>query len=199
MADLATLLESEAAAEIEQILAEARAQADGRVRAANEQAQALLESRRRALEHELAAGLVRARSAADLESAALRLGANHDATAKAFEAAEEQLRAYTRTSEYTTTLVKLITEAQGALGQIERLEASPTDLPAVQAAARQAGVVATVTASPDVETGIRAYGPGSRSAASNTLLGRLGRSREALAGDVARLLAPTEPGAAGER
>lgn len=196
MADLATLLESEAAAEIEQILAEARAQGEARVRAANEQASALVEARRRALENELAAGLVRARSAADLESAALRLAASHDATEAAFSQAAQQLRAYTRTSEYAATLAKLIAEARSALGSVERIEVNPADTAAAEAALRQAGVMtATVTPNPEVETGVRAYGAGTRTAITNTLLGRLARAREGLLAEVSRKLGPADAAA----
>lgn len=197
MADLATLLESEADAEIEAVLADARSQADRIVRQATEQAQASLEARRRALEGELAAGLVRARSAADLESAALRLAAAHDATERAFAEAETELRAYTRTAEYRGTLQALIREARYALGDIATLEVNPADVTAAAEAARAAEVSAPVLPNPEVQTGVRAIGPGGRTSITNTLLGRLARARDQLSSDVARLLAPASGGPAG--
>ena len=78
MAELATLLESEAQAEVESILAAARSTADSIVQTATEQAKSLLEGRKRVLENELLVAQVRAKSAADLESAALRLSGNHE-------------------------------------------------------------------------------------------------------------------------
>ena len=73
MADLASLLESEAQAEIEAILGEARSKADGIVKAGEEQAKSYLEGKKRAFDNDLNAALTRAKSGAELEGAALTL------------------------------------------------------------------------------------------------------------------------------
>ncbi len=190
MADLATLLETEANAEIEAILAEARREADGILKAATEQAQTLLESRRRALETEFAAGQTRAKSAAEIEASALRLSANHGSTQKAFAQAEAELRAFTKSGEYKVTLGKLINEAKNALGTVSKLQANPNELDAVTDAAKTLGLNVPVEASADIETGVRAFATGGQTSITNTLLGRLGRARDSILSDVSRLLTP---------
>ncbi len=188
MADLAKLLESEAQAEIETILAEARSKADGIVKAASEQAQSILEGKKRALENELAAARVRAKSASDLEGAALKLGASHGASQTAFDSAESELRNFTKSGEYVGVLEKLIREVATALGSIKRLEVNPADLDAAKRAAASAGVNAEIVASNAVETGVRAIAANGSSSVTNTLLGRLARAKDGLLSDVAKVL-----------
>ena len=191
MADLATLLESEAQAEIEAILGEARARANAIVQAAQDQAKGILEGRKRALEVELAAGQVRAKSAAELESAAMRLAANHGATEKAFASAEADLRTFTKSGEYQGVLARLITEVKGVLGDVARLEVNPADVSVAKLAAQAAGLSGVeIVSNPEIETGVRASPKAGQTAVTNTLLGRLGRGRDALLAEVAGLLAP---------
>jgi V/A-type H+-transporting ATPase subunit E len=189
MADLATLLESEAQAEIETILGEARAKAEGIVRAGEENARSYLEGKRRALENDLNAALTRAKSASELEASALRLGASHGASEQAFSAAMNELRAFTKSSEYEKTLAKLISEVRTALGgAVARLEVNPADVETAKRAAAAAVVNATVVANPDVETGVRGSTEDGFSSVTNTLLGRLTRARDALLAEVAGVL-----------
>jgi V/A-type H+/Na+-transporting ATPase subunit E len=192
MADLATLLESEANAEIETILAEARSRADAIIQAAVEQAKATLEGRKRALEGELSAGQVRARSAAELESSALRLSASHGAAEKAFVNAANELRAFTKSGEYQGVLTKLIAEVKSALPDVAKLEVNPADINVAKQAAIAAGLTnVEVTPNADVETGVRASPSSGQTSVTNTLLGRLGRARDSLLSDVARVLTPS--------
>lgn len=188
MADLAKLLESEASAEIETILAEARSKADGIVKAAQAQATSILEGKRRALENELSAAKVRAKSAADLEGAALKLRASHTASQQAFSSAESELRQFTKSGEYQGVLQKLIGEASGALGSISKLEVNPADLETAKKALGALGINAEVSANAAVETGIRALNESGNSSITNTLLGRLTRAKDGLLADVAKVL-----------
>lgn len=190
MADLATLLETEANAEIEAILAEARAKAEAAMKAARENAAALVETRRRTAESDRAATLARARSAADLESSALRLGANHEVVNAAFSQARQELLALGGTSQYETVLAKLMREAAGALDSVDRFEVNPADVGTAAGAAAQAGFPgARVVAVEDVQAGVRVVAQGGATSVTNTLIDRLDRAREALAPVVTRVLA----------
>jgi V/A-type H+/Na+-transporting ATPase subunit E len=188
MADLAKLLESEASAEIETILAEARSKADGIVRQAEEQAKSLLEGKRRALENDLGAARVRAKSAADLEGSALKLAASHGASQQAFNGAEAELRSFTKSNEYLGVLQKLIGEASSALGSVSKLEVNPSDLDHAKKALGALGLNAEVVANSAIETGIRALNESGNSSITNTLLGRLNRAKDGLLSDVAKVL-----------
>jgi V/A-type H+-transporting ATPase subunit E len=190
MADLATLLESEAQAEIEAILGEARAKADGILKAGEENAKGYLDGKRRAFESDLSAALTRARSGAELEASALKLSASHGAAEQAFSAAMNELRAFTKSGEYEKTLVKLIGEVKTALGTVTKLEVNPADIEVAKRAATAAGVNAEVSANPDVETGVRGLAEGGSSSVTNTLVGRLARAREGLLAEVAGVLKP---------
>ena len=118
---LDALLENEARAEIERVRAQGRERAQAIVRDAQERAQSLLESRQRALETQMQAGLVRARSAADLEVSAARLNANEGGMRRAFEIAEGQLRGVTQAPEYREILSRLIQEVRAAMPDVEAI------------------------------------------------------------------------------
>ena len=188
MADLASLLESEAQHELETVLGEAKAKAEAIIKAAEEQAKSILESKRRVLENELHSAQVRARSSADLESAALRLNASHGATQTTFVNAETELRHFTKSGEYQSVLGKLMAEVKGALGTISKLEVHPDELTVAQAAAKAAGLDVPVVANAEIATGVRAFSEGGQTSVTNTLLGRLARARDGLLADVSRTL-----------
>ena len=188
MADLASLLESEAQAEIEAILGEARIKADGIVKAGEGSAKSYLEGKKRALENDLNAAITRAKSGAELEGAALTLQASHGANEQAFTSAMSELKAFTKSAEYEHTLTKLIKEVKTALGSITKLEVNPSDVETAKRAASAAGVDAPVTGNPDIETGVRAVAEGGASSVTNTLIGRLSRARDSLLSEVASVL-----------
>ncbi len=188
MADLASLLESEASAEIEAILGEARQRADGIVKAAEEQAKSVLEGRKRFFDNAMQATITRAKSSAELESAALKLSASHGASEQAFTSAQSELRAFTKSAEYEKTLQKLIAEVKNAVGTVSKLEVNPADVEVAKRAASAAGVNAEVHANPEIETGVRGYAEGGSSSVTNTLVGRLSRARDSLLSDVAKVL-----------
>ena len=168
MADLATLLESEAQAEVESILATARSTADSIVQTATEQAKSILDGRKRTLENELLVAQVRAKSAADLESAALRLSGNHEATSNAFSQAEKELKNFATSGEYKSVLEKLLKEVQAAMGEISKLEVHPNDVASASEVAKNLGLNVPVNASPDIETGVRAFAVKGSTSVTNT-------------------------------
>jgi V/A-type H+/Na+-transporting ATPase subunit E len=188
MADLATLLESEANHEIETILEGARSKAESITQAAQEQAKSILDGKRRALEAEFSAAQTRARSSADLEAAALRLNGAHTATQQTFSNAETELRNFTKSGEYQGVLEKLIHEVKNAIGTIGKLEVHPNDVTVATAAATAAGLNVPIHANPEIETGIRASAEGGQTSVTNTLLGRLGRARDSLLAEVSKTL-----------
>lgn len=179
------LLENEARAEIERVRAQGREQAEAIVKAAQERAQATLDSRKRLLDGQLQAGVVRAQSSATLEVSAARLNASDSGMKRAFEIAEQQLHAFTGAPEYREILARLIAEAREAIGDVEALEVNPAD---VQLTAELAPDV-EVRANPAIEGGVRAVGKGGKSGITNTLLGRLARVRDAIAPQVAKVFA----------
>ncbi|PYE51179.1 V-type ATP synthase subunit E [Deinococcus yavapaiensis] len=179
------LLENEARAEIERIRASGREQAEAIVRAASEQAQATLDSRKRLLDSQLQAGVVRAQSSATLEVSAARLNASDSGMKRAFEIAEQQLQGVTGLPEYREILSRLIAEAREAIGDIEALEVNPADV----ALAMELAPGLEVRPNPAVSGGVRAVGKSGKSGITNTLLGRLARVRDAIAPQVAQVFA----------
>ncbi|AFZ67833.1 V-type ATP synthase subunit E [Deinococcus peraridilitoris] len=182
---LDTILENEARAEIEQIRAEGRARAQEIIRAAQERAQAQVESQKRTLDGQLQAGLVRARSGANLEVSAARLSASDTGLQRAFDLAAEQLRGVTSAPEYREILSRLISEVRSTLGTVEAIEVNPREA----AIAREVAPDLEVRENPAIEGGVRGITRGGKSGVTNTLLGRLARVRESIAPQVARMLA----------
>jgi V/A-type H+-transporting ATPase subunit E len=182
---LDALLENEARAEIDRVHAAGRDRAAEIVRAAQERAAALIESRTRALEGQTQAGLIRARSAAELEVSAARLNANDESLKRAFELARQQLVGVTRAPEYREILARLISEAQSALGEVEAIEVHPSEA----AVAREIAPGLEIRENPAIQGGVRAVGRGGKSGITNTLLGRLQRVQGTLAPQIARMLA----------
>ena len=181
---LDALLENEARAEIERVRAEGRERAQRIIADAQTRAQTLIESRKRVLESQTQAGIVRAQSAADLEVAAARLNAGESGLKRAFELAEGQLRAVTQVPEYREILTRLINEARQALTDVEAIEVNPAEA----SLARQIAPDLEVRENPAIQGGVRAVGRGGKSGITNTLQGRLARVRESLAPQVARML-----------
>ncbi|MBB6098266.1 V/A-type H+-transporting ATPase subunit E [Deinobacterium chartae] len=189
MSQLSAILETEVRSQIEAIRAEAAQRAQSIVHEAQQRAEALVASRKAALEAQLQSGIVRARSAADLESAALRLGGAEANMSKAFAQAEQQLLGLTQSPQYREILVKLILEAKAALGaDPEVVEVHPDEVATAQQALLGTGLNIPVQANPAVRSGVRLVARGGRSAIANTLLGRLERTRDALAPQIAQLL-----------
>ncbi|MCP2014148.1 V/A-type H+-transporting ATPase subunit E [Deinococcus sp. HSC-46F16] len=179
------LLENEAQLEIERIRAEARDRAAQILAQAQERAQALVESRARLLDTQRQAGLVRARSAADLELNAARLTAGEQGLSQVYALVESQLGDIARLPEYREILARLLAQARDAIPDAEAVEVSPQDLAVAQ------GLVSDlpVRENPAISGGVRVVARGGKSGITNTLPGRLERVRAELAPQVSRLLA----------
>jgi V/A-type H+-transporting ATPase subunit E len=183
VADLSALLDKEASAEIETVLSEAQARASEIVAEATSEAEALLASRRRAAEAQRDAALVRARSAAQLEAASLRLKAQHAGVENVFTAARQKIADLAKNpAEYAPLFANLLKFAlEGAGNQpLEAVVVNPADREVADAALKAAGVTAKVETSDDVVGGVRLR-TGNRSVIESTLFGRL----EALQGELA--------------
>jgi V/A-type H+-transporting ATPase subunit E len=90
-----------------------------------------------------------------------------------------------RAPEYREILARLISEAQGALGEVEAIEVHPSEA----AVAREIAPGLEIRENPAIQGGVRAVGRGGKSGITNTLLGRLQRVQGTLAPQIARMLA----------
>ncbi|AZI42695.1 V-type ATP synthase subunit E [Deinococcus psychrotolerans] len=178
------LLENEAQSEIERIRAEARDRAGAIIRAAQEQAQTLIESRTRALETQTQASLTRARSAADLERSASRLNAGENGMSRAFKTAQHELLAVTRAPEYKDILARLIAEARAVVPNAEAIEVHPNEAHV----ARELVTDLEVRENYAIQGGVRVVANNGKSGVTNTLQGRLERLQGTLAPQVSRIL-----------
>ncbi len=183
MADLSTLLEKEASAEIETILSEAQQRASEIVAKAEGEAQAVLAARKRSVATQHEATLVRARSAAQLEASSLRLNAQHDGVQSVFTAARQQIdKLKDDPAAYAPIFRKLLDDVLKGAGQqeLEALEVAPGDVELAKKALESAGVKLPVEAVDDVSGGVRVRTI-NRSRIESTLYSRL----DALSGELA--------------
>lgn len=187
--DLVTILEQEAAAEIERILTEARAQAEQITSEAERDAQAYLETQRQRLETERQAARIKAESAAALQASALVLQMKDQAIAELFSRAESELE-LVRTDKvrYPKVLRGLIREAARSLDGRIVVEAQRSDIDAVRQAMRELQLDADVRVAEDVSGGVRLSTADSRFVVENTLSSRIARVRPMLTSEVAALL-----------
>ena len=178
------LLEQEAQGEIERIRAEAAGRAQAIIAQAQEQAQDLLDSRTRALETQRQAGLVRARSAADLELNAARLSAGQSGMTQVYDLVHQQLGEITRAPEYRDILGRLIWQAREVVTDAEAVEVNPAEAHLARELVRDL----VVRENPAIQGGVRVVARGGKSGITNTLAGRLERVKGELAPQVSRLL-----------
>lgn len=187
--DLITLLEREAAAEREKVLAEARAQAEALRAQARSEAEALIADARARADAEAQAALVRARSAAQLRAQSMVLRAKEEEIARVFARARAELDAFAQDRErYPAALEAFIEECVRDLAGRAVISVNPADLPVAERLVRSRGWDATVQADPAIRGGVRVATPDGRFAVTNTLESRLERARPALAAEVARRL-----------
>jgi vacuolar-type H+-ATPase subunit E/Vma4 len=189
VADLTALLEREASAEIDAILSEARERAAEIVALAEREAEARAAARERSVSSERDAMLVRSRSAAQLDAAAVTLRARHAVVEAVFAEARERLVALSQEPKaYEPVLTALLQEAVDALGTdaIERVEVAAGDVALARRITKAAGIRAAVEAG-DVEGGVRVR---SRRGSSieNTLSARLEATRDESSSLVAQIL-----------
>jgi len=187
--DLIVLLEQEAGAERERLLAEARQQAEQIRAVAREQAQQLVEGQRERQEAALRAARVRAQSTAQLQAQALLLERKDQAMAEVFRRAAEALDALVRDrSRYGRVLDRLIEEGAGEFSGQVLIETHSDDVDPVRDAARRHGLDAEVRGTNEVRGGVRLSSPDGRYVVVNTLASRLERARPTLGSEVARVL-----------
>ncbi len=187
--ELITILEKEAAGEIDRILGEARVQAERVVAEATRQAQEYLAAQRQQLEAERQAAKVRALSAAQVRASALVLQAKDEALHEVLSVAEEELaRVQQDKARYGPILRGLIREAAGALSGRMTVEANPKDLDLAKQAVRDLKLDAEVKAADDVSGGVRLIAADSRFIVENTLASRVERVKTLLAPEIATLL-----------
>jgi V/A-type H+/Na+-transporting ATPase subunit E len=194
VADLSTLLEKEASAEIEAILSEARERASEILAEARSEADTLVSARERAAKAQREAALVRARSAAQLEASSLRLNAQHDGVQSVFEAVRSKLDALLGDAgAYAPVFATLLSQALEGVGgqEIEAVQVAAGDREMAEKAAREAGVTAPVETVDDIRGGVRLR-TRSRSIVENTLYGRLEALQGELASEVSQALFQTE-------
>ncbi|MBX3143591.1 MAG: V-type ATP synthase subunit E [Trueperaceae bacterium] len=190
MAELSALLAKEASAEIEGIESEARQRASELLAAARSEADALLAARERVVKAQREAGLVRAKSAAQLEASAVKLRAQHEAVEGVFDGAKAKLEELVSdASRYAPVLGKLLAEALASLGsqQIDAVEVAKSELELAKAAVAQAGLDVKVEASDAVKGGVRLRTKG-HSVVENSLYGRLDALKGELAAEVSKAL-----------
>ncbi len=189
--ELLEMLEKEARAESERILAEARARAEEIVGQARREAEEILAAARARVEHERAQARARATSTAQLRASALLLSAKDEAIRGVFEEAEEALRSVLRDpGRRRATLRSLLREATADLPAGERttVEVSPQDALAVREACLELGLQAEVHETPQLADGVRLVSPDGRAVVENTVAGRLARARREMVARVAEIL-----------
>jgi vacuolar-type H+-ATPase subunit E/Vma4 len=187
--ELVTLLEREAAAEREQILSDARSQADEVRAQAKREADEQLAATRARLEADAKAALVKAQSTAQLRTSSLVLQAKEEEIARAFAAAEVELSKFIRDPQrYPAALRAFIEEGVRGLQGRAVVTVSPADHVLVQDLVRHRGWDVTVQTDPAVQGGARVGSPDGRFVVTNTVASRLERARPALAAEVAKVL-----------
>lgn len=187
--ELTAILEKEANAECERLLAEARAQAEQLVAEAQKEARAFLEAQRQRLDAERKAARTRAEGAASVRASALVLQAKDQAIAEVFTRAEAGLaKVLQNRAQYASVLRGLTKEAAAALEGKVVVEVHPNDLDLARTAVRELKLDAEVKAAQDVSGGVRLSSGDGRFIVENTLLSRVDRVRSVLPSEIAALL-----------
>lgn len=188
--ELIQLLEQEAGAERDKVLAEARARAAELVAAARKDAEAIVAESRRRVEVEGAQTHARAVSTASLRAAALVLEAKDKAIQEVFSRATEALtRASHDPARRRPMLRRMIAEAaEGLGGRRATLEVPPGDAETARTACQELGLPFEVKENPDVSGGVRLTAEDRRVVVENTVASRLARTRSALVSRVAETL-----------
>ncbi|MGQ0551538.1 MAG: V-type ATP synthase subunit E [Armatimonadota bacterium] len=192
--ELITLLEREAAAEREKLLAEAREKAEAILAQARREAEELLAAHRARLDAEAKAAVVKAQSTAQLRASSLVLQAKEEEIRRVFALAEAELMRFAGNGQrYPHILEAFIEEALRGLGAEAVVTVNPSDKDTAEAVlvmmklGDRVGKVAVRT-DPSVQGGARISSPEGRFMVTNTLGSRLERARPMLAAEVARTL-----------
>ena len=194
MANLSTLLEKEASAEIEAILSEARERASEIVAQAKEDAEATTAQQKRTAQTQYDAALVRARSSAQLEASSLKLRAQHEAVEEVFAAAHDSLESLTKKKDnatYAGILEGLLVEALDGIGGAENAAAvvvNPEDKETGEKVAAKHNLKGKVETDEAIAGGVRVRSKSGNVRLENTLYGRLESAREELTSEVSKIL-----------
>jgi V/A-type H+/Na+-transporting ATPase subunit E len=188
--ELTDLLEKEAQAEKDKVLADARARAEEILASARRDAEGLQAAARRRAEEDRIQARVQATSTASLRAAALVLTAKDEAIRGVFEQAEAALhQAAGDPARRRAMLQTLLQEAVRGLGGGRAVaEVAPGDVAAVREVCRELGLDVDVRANPQVTDGVRVLSPDGRSVVENTLPSRLARARREMVSQVAEIL-----------
>ena len=117
MANLAALLDQEASAEIKSIISEAQGRASEIIDKAKAEAEGFFNEKKRSIESQSEAEIVRAKSAPQLEASSVKLQIQHDAVESVFANVKEELQALVKDKKsYGSTLENLLKEASEAVG-----------------------------------------------------------------------------------
>lgn len=198
MVKLAALLDQEAGAEIEAILAEARSRVSELVAAAKEREEVRLAQAQRILAAQHKAAMVRAESAAQLEATALKLRAQHQVIEAVFAQAAQELNSLIGDAKrYQPMLLKLLNEAIDALGgeavKVASITVNPDDLELITVVAKKLNLAAEIKTDPELRGGVKVAAADANVSITNSLPMRLAAVREELTTDLSRLLfAPKE-------
>lgn len=188
--ELIHLLEQEAQAEKDKILAEARARADEILTGARREAEDILATSRQRVEEERTRALTQAQSTASLRAAALVVIAKDEVIRKVFEQAEAQVRAAGANAARRRAMLRdLLREAlRGLPGGRVTVEVSPDDVQAVQEVCRELRADVEVRGNAQVVDGVRLISPDGRAMVENTVPSRLERARREMVSRVAEVL-----------
>ncbi|MGH2373414.1 MAG: V-type ATP synthase subunit E, partial [bacterium] len=191
---LITLLEREAAAERDKLLAEARSQAEAVRAQARREAEELLAAHQAGLEAEAKAAVVKAQSTAHLRASSLLLQAKDEEIRRVFAQAEAELARFAGNGQrYPGILEAFIEEALRGMGSGAVVTVNPSDKDTAEAVVAMMKLgdrigKAAVRTDASVQGGVRISSPDGRLVVTNTLGSRLERARPMLAAEVARAL-----------
>ncbi len=193
MANLAALLDKEAGAEIEAILSEAQNRASEIIAKAKADAEAIVAQKERALLNQHDAELVRAKSAAQLEAASLKLRSQHQVVQTVFDQAKEEINALIKDPKrYQSVLLNLLSEAVASLGDeaasVKQIFVNPNDKDLITAALKKLSMNAELKTDQAVVGGVKLVAKDASVTIENTLSSRLNGLRDDLAAGVSQAL-----------
>lgn len=185
--ELLRVVEREAGAEAERLLAEARSQAERILEQARGQAGSLREEHRQRAEAEEKAAEARARSAANLEAQALLLEAKSRALESLFAEAAGAMGKLSA-GQRRKVLGQLMAEAAREISGPMLIEVSPEDLAAAKELAKELKLNAEMSADPKIKDGVVARSAQGSAMVLNRVSDRLAQARPLMTAEIAKLL-----------
>ncbi|HTY08099.1 MAG TPA: V-type ATP synthase subunit E [Candidatus Edwardsbacteria bacterium] len=185
--ELLQIIEAEAEAERQRVLAAARQQADDIVKAAEAEAAAARAQFEQGCRDQEKAARLKAESAANLKTSALLLATKSATLDTVFARAGEQLGAL-KGAAYQQSLQALIAEAAAGFEGRFTVRVRPDDLKAAQQIIKDLKLEAVAEADRAVPDGIVASDAAGRMMVCNRFADRIGRARPSLLSELARIL-----------